>query len=154
VRAAAIDGRRLVRRVQLSGITATGGCFGGTNGHQIVVADPPDVACSKSDQGLGATRGSDEFHLGGIGQVDIHDCAQIAAFSAPEPEGPCSARRHHAPENSSGLTQPVFAGEAVDPGELPLIVGDEGIAECHHLRRDEQVVAADWRTRLFEASAE
>ena len=85
-----------MRRVQLSGITATGGCFGGTNGHQIVVADPPDVACSKSDQGLGATRGSDEFHLDGIGQVDIHDCAQIAAFSAPEPEGPCSARRHQA----------------------------------------------------------
>jgi hypothetical protein len=28
------------------------------------------------------------------------------------------------------------------------------IAECNHLRRDEQVVAADWRTRLFQASAE
>jgi hypothetical protein len=38
------------------------------------------------------------------------------------------------------LTQPVFA-RAVDPGELPLIVADEGIAECNHLRRDEQVVA-------------
>jgi hypothetical protein len=29
---------------------------------------------------MGATRGADEFHLDGIGRVDINDCAQIAAF--------------------------------------------------------------------------
>jgi hypothetical protein len=73
-------GSALCARVQLSGIPTTRACLGGTNGHQIVVADSPDVACSKSDQGLGATRGSDEFHLDGIGRVDIHDCAQIAAL--------------------------------------------------------------------------
>jgi hypothetical protein len=70
----------LCAQVQVSRITATGRCLGATNGHQIVVADFPDVVCSKSDQGLGATRGGDEFHLDGIGRVDINDCAQIAAF--------------------------------------------------------------------------
>jgi len=51
-----------------------------TNGQQIVVADFPDVACSKSDHGLGATRSGDEFHLDGIGRVDINDRAQIATL--------------------------------------------------------------------------
>src|ERR1700680_1153338 len=73
-------GSVLGTRVQLSGIPATGGCLDGTNGHQIVIADFPDVACSKSDQGLGATRGGDEFHLYGIGRVDINDRAQIATL--------------------------------------------------------------------------
>jgi hypothetical protein len=70
----------LFARVKLLAIMAIGGCHGGTNGYQIVVADFPDVACSKSDQSLGATRGGDEFHFDGIGRVDINDCAQIATL--------------------------------------------------------------------------
>jgi hypothetical protein len=69
----------LCARVKLLTITI-GGCFGGTNGYQIVVADFPDVACSKSDQGLGATRSGYEFHLDGIGRVNINDCTQIATL--------------------------------------------------------------------------
>jgi len=73
-------GSALCARVQLSGIPTTRACLDGTNGHQIVIADFPDVACSKSDQGLGATRGGDEFHLDGIGRVDLNDRAQIATL--------------------------------------------------------------------------
>jgi hypothetical protein len=61
---------------------ATGRSTGGTNGHQIVVADFPDVARSKGDQGLGATRGGYEFHLERIRRVDINDRAQI---TTPQP---------------------------------------------------------------------
>jgi antitoxin component YwqK of YwqJK toxin-antitoxin module len=56
--------------------------------------------------------------------------------------------------DSSGLTQPILLGEALDSGELPLVVGDERIAECDDLSGDEQIVAADRRSCLFEASAE
>ena len=54
----------------------------------------------------------------------------------------------------SCLPQPILAGKVVDAGELRFIVGDDGVAECNDLSGDEQIVAADRRTYLFEASAE
>ena len=49
--------------------------------------------------------------------------------------------------------EPVLAGKAVDAAELPLVVGDDGIAEHYGLSGDEQIVAADRLTGLFEAGA-
>jgi hypothetical protein len=51
-------------------------------------------------------------------------------------------------------TQPILKGKAVDPREFPIVVRDDGMPECHSLSGDEQVVATDRTTNLFEASAE
>ena len=50
--------------------------------------------------------------------------------------------------------QPILAKKAVDPGELPLIVGNDGTAECNCLSRNEQIVAADWPSDLFDPGAD
>jgi hypothetical protein len=86
------------------GIAATGGCTGGTNGHQMVVADFPDVARSKGDRGLGATRGGYEFHLDGRASRHQRPRPDRHA-SAPEPEGPCSARRRQVRGSSQAISR-------------------------------------------------
>jgi len=55
---------------------------------------------------------------------------------------------------SFSLAQPIRAGETVDSGELPLIVGNHGIAERNDLSCDEKIVATDRRTGLLEARTE
>src|SRR5438270_13433756 len=50
--------------------------------------------------------------------------------------------------------EPIFATKAVDPGELPFIVGNDGIAECDCPCGNEQIVAADRSTDLFEPGAD
>jgi hypothetical protein len=90
---------------------AAGGFSRGTNGHEIVVADFPDAARSKGDQGLGAT-------------------APRSPHLSPCARGPCSARRHQAC-GSSPATSPIRGYEprhvaasgdkrdADDDGRLP-----------------------------------
>ena len=68
------------RRLHIVLGVANRGCTGGTHGDQVVVADFPDVARAQGDQRLGATRCGHEFHLHGIGRVDINDSAHIATL--------------------------------------------------------------------------
>lgn len=51
------------------------------------------------------------------------------------------------------LTEPILPRKLIDPGELPLIVRDDGMAECDGVSGDEQVVAADRLTSSFESGA-
>src|SRR5437667_7305266 len=50
--------------------------------------------------------------------------------------------------------KPILAKKAVDPGELSLVVGHDGISECDSLSGNEQIVTADRPADLFEPSAD
>src|SRR6266849_1623668 len=50
--------------------------------------------------------------------------------------------------------KPILAKQAVDPGELPFVVGDDGIAEGDCLSGNEQIITADRSADLFEPGAD
>ena len=50
--------------------------------------------------------------------------------------------------------KPILAKKAVDPGELSVVVGHDGIAECDSLSGNEQIVTADQPADLFEPGAD
>ena len=50
--------------------------------------------------------------------------------------------------------KPILAKKAVDPGELSVVVGHDGIAECDSLSGNEQIVTADRPADLFEPGAD
>jgi hypothetical protein len=54
----------------------------------------------------------------------------------------------------SGFTQPIFAGEAVNPRELTFVVRDDGVTDSDGLSGDQKIIAADRLSRLFEAGPE
>ena len=50
--------------------------------------------------------------------------------------------------------KPILAQKAVDPGELSVVVGHDGTAECDSLSGNEQIVTADRPADLFEPGAD
>jgi len=47
-------------------------------------------------------------------------------------------------------TQPVFAFQAVNPGELAFIGGNEGAAKRDGMSGDEKIVTAYWEAEIFQ----
>jgi hypothetical protein len=57
-------------------------------------------------------------------------------------------------KTSSHWPQPILASKPFNAGNLPLIIGDDRVAERGRLRRDQQVIAADRPTIPLKASAQ
>jgi hypothetical protein len=52
------------------------------------------------------------------------------------------------------VAQPILQREFVDASEFSLVVCDEGMAQRNGLSGNQQIIAANWLTRLFETGAE
>ncbi len=52
--------------------------------------------------------------------------------------------------NGLGLVQPILASKVLDPGKFLFVVGDDGVTKCKRLRRNEQVIGADWSASLLK----
>src|ERR1039458_4186181 len=50
----------------------------------------------------------------------------------------------------SPLAQPILAGKILDAGEFLFVIGNDGVTKCNRLGRNEQVIRADWLTRLLK----
>ena len=55
---------------------------------------------------------------------------------------------------SSPWPQPILAGKPFDAGKLPLIIGNDRVAERSRLRRNQQVIATDRPTIPLKAGAQ
>src|SRR5674476_20172 len=67
---------------------------------------------------------------------------------------PCHALIASYLMTSSPWPQPILAGKPFDAGKLPLIIGNDRVAERSRLRRNQQVIAADRPTIPLKAGAQ
>src|SRR5438128_920409 len=77
-----------------------------------------------------------------------------ASSTSRDQTKPSAHRRRRWRNSILPLLKPILTKEAVDPGELPLVVGDDSIAKCDGLSGNEQIVTADRSADLFEPGAD